>query len=124
MKNKSELEWCKLLTPEQFRVCRQKGTEAPFSGKYLDHKETGIYRCICCKSPLFHSHHKFDSGTGWPSFWQPMDPDNVATRPDNEFSMSRTEVVCSNCDSHLGHVFNDGPPPTNLPRATITPASL
>jgi peptide-methionine (R)-S-oxide reductase len=109
---KAEAEWRGLLSPEQFRVTRQKGTERAFSGAYWDTKKDGIYQCVCCGQPLFDSKTKFDSGTGWPSFWEPVAADNVALHADNSWLMRRTEVICSRCDAHLGHVFPDGPPPT------------
>ena len=111
---KSEQDWKQLLTAEQFYICRQKGTEPAFSGKYHDHKGDGLYRCVCCQNPLFNSKHKFDSGTGWPSFWQPANQECVATESDHSLGMQRTEVLCSECGAHLGHVFEDGPAPTNL----------
>ena len=111
---KSEEEWKKQLTPEEFHVTREKGTEAAFSGATWNNHEKGIYRCVCCGNDLFSSDHKYESGTGWPSFWQPIAKENVAEHPDNSFFMSRTEVVCSRCDAHLGHLFNDGPKPTGL----------
>lgn len=109
---KSNEEWEKHLTPEQYRVTRMKGTEPPFTGEYYDHKEKGIYRCICCGTPLFDSDTKFDSGSGWPSFWSPVADENLETQPDHSMSMERTEVVCAVCGAHLGHVFDDGPAPT------------
>ncbi len=112
--SKSEEEWRQLLTPEQFYVCRQKGTERAFSGVYYDCKEEGIYQCVCCGAALFSSETKYDSGTGWPSFWAPLTEDCVRYEEDRSWFMRRIEVLCSRCDAHLGHVFNDGPPPTGL----------
>jgi peptide-methionine (R)-S-oxide reductase len=111
---KTDEEWKARLTPEQFDVCRQKGTERPFSGAYYDCKEDGIYQCVCCGNKLFGSETKFDSGTGWPSFWAPLAPERINTAEDTSLSMRRTEVRCSRCEAHLGHVFHDGPPPTHL----------
>ena len=112
--SKSEQEWKNQLTPEQFYVCRKKGTEPPFTGEYNACKEAGIFRCVCCGNELFHSQKKFDSGTGWPSFWEPVGEENVKTESDRSLGGERTEVLCSVCDAHLGHVFEDGPPPTGL----------
>lgn len=111
---KSEQAWRQQLTPEQFYICRQRGTESPFSGKYYNHKEEGLYRCVCCMSPLFHSAHKFDSGTGWPSFYQPYSNESVSTKTDLSHGMHRIEVLCAGCDAHLGHVFEDGVVPNNM----------
>lgn len=111
---KSDEEWRQLLTPEQYAVCRQKGTERAFTGAYWNEKTRGTYRCVACGQELFRSETKYDSGTGWPSFWQPLANDRVEFRTDATHGMVRTEVVCSRCESHLGHVFRDGPSPTGL----------
>lgn len=111
---RTEEEWKKTLTPEQYQVTRKKGTEPPFSGKYHDFKGKGVYRCVGCDLDLFSSGSKFDSGTGWPSFWEPISREHVRTEEDRSLFMRRVEVLCSRCDAHLGHVFDDGPPPTGL----------
>jgi len=111
---KSIEAWREELTPEQFYVCRQCGTEPPFSGEYWDCHDRGIYRCVCCNNALFDSEVKFESGSGWPSFWQPYQPDSLATRTDTQHGMVREEVLCHHCQAHLGHVFDDGPAPTGL----------
>lgn len=111
---KSGAEWKSQLTDEQFRITRQRGTEPPFTGKYNAEKGSGTYTCVCCGQELFNSDTKYESGSGWPSFYQPITPASVSTKEDNEHGMRRTEVVCSRCDAHLGHVFADGPRPTGL----------
>ncbi len=109
---RSAAEWKQRLTPQQYRVTRQKGTEPTFSGEYVDSKDSGVYRCVCCGQQLFRSDAKFESGTGWPSFWEPISTQSVQTAADDGLAMRQTEVLCSTCDAHLGHVFEDGPPPT------------
>jgi methionine-R-sulfoxide reductase len=111
---KTDAEWSRQLTPEQFQVARGKGTERPFCGTLLDNKRQGVYSCICCGLPLFASSSKFNSGTGWPSFFQPVAEENVTTQTDRGHGMVRTEILCARCDAHLGHVFTDGPRPTGL----------
>lgn len=120
---KSESEWRAELTPEEYHVTREHGTERAFTGRYWDTKQPGTYRCVCCGQPLFKSGTKYDSGSGWPSFWEPVDPDAVSTKDDRSFFMRRTEVLCSRCDAHLGHVFPDGPEPTGQ-RFCMNSASL
>jgi peptide-methionine (R)-S-oxide reductase len=109
---KTDAEWREQLSPEQYEVCRKAGTERAFTGKYWDCKEDGVYRCVCCGNELFDADTKFDSGTGWPSFWEPIDGDRVRTVEDLSLGMPRIEVLCAKCDAHLGHVFPDGPNPT------------
>lgn len=111
---KSDAEWREQLTTAQFRIARGKDTERPFCGTLLDNKREGVYSCVCCRLPLFASGGKFNSGTGWPSFFQPIAPENVSVEEDTTYGMRRTEILCARCDAHLGHVFNDGPAPTGL----------
>ena len=120
---KTEEEWRRELTPEQYHILREKGTERAFTGEYAHTKTPGVYRCAACGQELFESDTKYDSGSGWPSFYQPADPNNVELHDDSSFGMRRTEVVCSKCESHLGHVFPDGPKPTGM-RFCINSASL
>jgi len=120
---KTDAEWRQQLTAEQYEITRRKGTESPFCGAFFDHKQDGTYYCVCCDLPLFSSNHKFFSGTGWPSFFKPVAEDHITYHPDNSYGMRRTEIACTRCDAHLGHVFNDGPKPTRL-RFCVNSVSL
>lgn len=121
--SRSDADWRARLTPEQYRITRQGGTEMAFTGEYYELKQPGVYHCVCCDTPLFVSGNKYDSGSGWPSFWQPLDDSCIVEHSDTSHGMRRTEVRCAVCDAHLGHVFGDGPPPSNL-RYCINSAAL